>query len=409
MRQFNTFFSGAARNLTFTNGYRWYSACYVHLIHFMGKTKQRIGIVTVTTRNYFHRTRVLMDSFKRLVPGLDRMVYCVDDLTGLLDKGQEDFTIVQCDQLEIPSFGKLKLALNPTALCCVMKPHIVLHAMRELGAESVLYIDNDIGIYREPIELINAARTYPFVLCPHFLGPMPAGSVPNEFSLKPYGIYNAGIFAARNTSAATDFLEWWAKWMEQPKHVIEGWGYDQTWLDYMPVFCEGVYILRNAGYNVAFWNLAERQLKMEDEKVVCNSGAPLTAFHFSSLDEGCPEALVRHARSCNQPHSEATRKLGRDIAEAWASAGRSTCLSWGYQFAVWPDGKPVVESERKWLVSNWDSVANIDFFTKSWSDLEPSNLASFERARWRGKLTKLLLFRVARKFIKALSRVATGR
>ena len=63
----------------------------------------------------------------------------------------------------------------------------------------------------------------------------------------------------------------------------KGMHVDQKWMDLVPGFFDGVYILKHPGYNVAYWNLHSRRVDLLDGRIMVNS-EPCYFFHFSGLD-----------------------------------------------------------------------------------------------------------------------------
>ena len=63
-----------------------------------------------------------------------------------------------------------------------------------------------------------------------------------------------------STPRTLPFLDWWARrlYRECLHEVERGLFVDQRWMDFAPAFLPGAEILRDPGYNVAYWNLAHR-------------------------------------------------------------------------------------------------------------------------------------------------------
>jgi hypothetical protein len=64
-----------------------------------------IAVVSVTTRNYLYRTRVLFDAVANHLPDARRIVCCADRLDGLCDPAKEAFEIVEAANLGVPQFA----------------------------------------------------------------------------------------------------------------------------------------------------------------------------------------------------------------------------------------------------------------------------------------------------------------
>jgi len=340
-----------------------------------------VAVVTVATRNYFHRVRSLFASVAEHMPGALQVACSVDAFDGLLDPEEEGYEIFEASDLGIPRFEQFVFALNPTAACCALKPHAVLRALKYPGIKRVLYIDNDMGLYSRPDELFDFLGRHSFVLTPHHSNPLPAGASPDEMTLLPYGIYNAGMFALNNNEEAVRFLEWWANWMSDPRHVFAEWAYDQIWLNYAPVYCRDAGIFHGPGYNVAFWNFAERDLRQDDDAFFCGE-KPLVAFHFSTFDEKKPTRIVSSNLKSNVVETKATEALGIAMAESWSNHGRDQCIEWDYHYRAWEDGVVVREGEREYARDNWDAInPELDLWSATLQVDQPE-LYEEMRAEW---------------------------
>lgn len=315
-----------------------------------------VAVVTVTTRNYMYRTRALFESIRYLMPGSIGIACCADPFLDASVLNDEYFKIVEAESLGLSRYKQLAFVLNATALCCVLKPHIVKFALRDSRVRRVLYLDNDMGVYRAPNEILKILETKSFVLTPHHINPCRRGTRPNEESLISWGTYNAGMFALKQIKEAADFIDWWANWLLDPRHVEWRWGYDQVWLNYVPVYCPNSCILLDPSYNAAFWNLAERDFRLDKGSFFCGK-SPLTIFHFSNFDEACPENLYRPGIRCNYSPTMATKSLARGIAEKWAMSGRDQCVLQGYGYERWDDGEPIVAEDREGIRLRWANLS----------------------------------------------------
>ena len=340
-----------------------------------------VAVVTVATRNYFHRVRSLFASVAEHMPGALQVACSVDAFDGLLDPEEEGYEIFEASDLGIPRFEQFVFALNPTAACCALKPHAVLRALKYPGIKRVLYIDNDMGLYRRPDEMLAFLCQHSFAVTPHHLAPLPEGASPDEMTLLPYGIFNAGMFAVSNAPEAVSFLEWWGRWMSDPRHVVAEWAYDQVWLNYVPVYCRDAGIFHEPGYNVAFWNFAERDLRQDDDAFFCGE-KPLVAFHFSTFDEKKPTRIVSSNLKSNVVETKATEALGIAMAESWSNHGRDQCIEWDYHYRAWEDGVVVREGEREYARDNWDAInPELDLWSATLQVDQPE-LYEEMRAEW---------------------------
>lgn len=215
--------------------------------------------------------------------------------------------------------------------------------------------------------MLEQLKWHTFVLTPHLLSPLPLnqGDCQNELSLISFGTFNAGMFGTTKSSESISFLKWWGNWVLDPRHMIISYGYDQVWLNYVPVYCPNFFILREKNYNVAYWNLIERELNQRNGFFFCEN-EPLVAFHFSGFDDNIPEKLTTYP-SYEFTNNKITKLLCTEIAKSWINCGRDQFLQLGYKYNNWTDGVAIKESERECFKNNWDILdSNFSFRTSEY-------------------------------------------
>ncbi len=305
-----------------------------------------------------------MQSVRRLIPEATLLVYTADSPTPTTN---DSFDLVPAHQVGLSRFLHHAFAHPPVGFCCRLKPCIVLDALERTGAERVLYLDNDIILYRRPVEALEALTKTDFLLTPHILGSVPDGSLPNEAVIRPYGTWNAGMFGVRDCADARVVLKWWDRMMSTPSNIRPESGWDQPWLDFIPSFLSRVTLLRHPGYNVGPWNLAERPITQGPTGWLAGD-APLTAFHFSWFDVENPDAFLRLGSTCNLIPNEALRALGREYATSLLAARRDHETGLDYAYSRFSDGAAILPEHRAaFRDKHWYRVsADSDPFNATW-------------------------------------------
>src|SRR6185503_15926859 len=122
---------------------------------------------------------------------------------------------------------------------------------------------------------------------------------------------------------------WWGGHLRTLGLVDVGAGLftDQKWMDFAPAFAAATFVLRDPGYNVAYWNLHERTLHLREHgwQVDCVDGtrSELAFFHFSGFSPAS-RALSKHeTRFGTQPPADAPRLLVQ-YADLLAAAGHAS-------------------------------------------------------------------------------------
>jgi len=248
---------------------------------------------TIAARNYLAQARVLASSFKRHHPDCPFVILIVDDPEG--DKLPNDSVkLVGLNHigLEPGDAYRMPMIYNVTELSTAVKPWL-LRRLLDGETQSVIYFDPDIEIFTPLHEVAELARKHSIVLTPHVTEPIPQDQLRlSESDILGSGIYNLGFIALGPRSEP--FLNWWAARLRR-ESVIDPSRMrftDQRWIDFVPGLYEH-YILRDPGYNVAYWNLHSRKLEWEGNRYTVN-GRPLRFFHYSGYNPDQAHLLSRH-------------------------------------------------------------------------------------------------------------------
>lgn len=249
---------------------------------------------SIIARNYLAHARVLASSFLAHHPQGTFTLLLVDDEERRFDESGEPFRCVRLGDigLEAPQITRLAALYDVTELATAVKPRFLRHLLSS-GFTDVIYLDPDIKLYGSLEKAARLAREHGIVLTPHMLAPFPKdGRHVNEFHILAAGVYNLGFIAVGARSEP--FIAWW--WGKTEREAYSDPARmmftDQRWVDFVPSFFEHV-ILKDPGYNVAYWNLHERNLTWSGDGYLAN-GRPLTFFHFSGFDGRNPHLLSKH-------------------------------------------------------------------------------------------------------------------
>ena len=202
------------------------------------------------------------------------------------------------------------------------------------------------------------------LLTPHVTEPLPQdGKRPDERDLLLAGIYNLG-FLALSAEAAKMFLPWWREHLRRDclNEPARGLFVDQRWIDFAPALFEPG-ILKDPGYNVAYWNLPHRVLTRDGDHILNRilnrildrifvNGRPLRFFHYSGFSPRAPHLLSKHQHSLLRVRLSDTpllTELCERYAAALEEAGYADCCALPYGFATTAGGLPLDARARKVL------------------------------------------------------------
>jgi GT2 family glycosyltransferase/glycosyltransferase involved in cell wall biosynthesis len=310
-------------------------------------------VFTIIARNYLAYARVLASSLARHNPGLRLHVLILDD-PDHRTAPEPSFEIIRPEELPFdpPSdFYTMAAIYDVTELATAVKPWVFQYLF-DRGAAVTIYLDPDIEVFDSLSPLEPLALEHGMLLTPHVTAPLPQdGKRPEERDLLLAGIYNLG-FLALSVNGAARFLPWWRERLRRDclNDPASGLFVDQRWIDFAPALFEHQ-IVKDPGYNVAYWNLPNRALSQNDERILVN-GRPLRFFHFSGFSPHEPHLLSRHQhaslriRLSDDPVlAELCERYAASLREA-GFAGSSTLP---YGFAATASGLPLDTRTRKTL------------------------------------------------------------
>ena len=113
------------------------------------------------------------------------------------------------------------------------------------------------------------------MLTPHLTERLDDGRQPTELAILQSGSYNLGFIALRRTEETRRFVEWWQRKLVRDcvVDIPRGLFTDQKWIDLVPGMYESVSIVRDPGWNVAYWNLNHRAVARDGRRVRVNGRA----------------------------------------------------------------------------------------------------------------------------------------
>ncbi|HEX7831118.1 MAG TPA: glycosyltransferase, partial [Thermoanaerobaculia bacterium] len=310
-------------------------------------------VFTIIARNYLPYARVLAASLARHNPAVRLHVMILDDPAHDIAP-EPSFEIIRADDLSFdpPSeFHTMAAIYDVTEFATAVKPWVFEYLFAH-GASVAIYLDPDIEVFDSLGPLEALTRKHGMVLTPHITEPLPDDDKrPNERDLLLAGIYNLG-FLALSADMATTFLPWWRERLRRDclNDPAAGLFVDQRWIDFAPALFEP-FILKDPGYNVAYWNLPHRELTHNGDTLAVN-GSPLRFFHFSGFSPNAPHLLSKHqhqALRVRLSESPLIAELCERYANALVNAGFAESSAMPYGFARTADGLVLDARTRKVL------------------------------------------------------------
>jgi glycosyltransferase involved in cell wall biosynthesis len=295
------------------------------------------------------QARVLANSFRKHHPDIPFFVLLVDRVDGCFRPEREPFTLIPFDELPLQNRYQLAFKYDIIELNTAVKPCFLEHLFKAYGVGKVLYLDPDILILRSMSALFDLLDRRSIILTPHLLTALEEdGHEPSDETILRAGTYNLGFLGLANNDTTGTLLKWWQnKLSEACQSAPErGMFVDQKWMDLTPGLFDGVYILRDAGYNVAYWNLPSRSTEMRGETVLVNQ-RPCYFFHFSGFDPDYPDRVSKHTTRLTMDKIGGAAGLFHKYRDLLARSGHNKCKKWPYAFDAFANGVKIPAMARQ--------------------------------------------------------------
>ncbi len=308
-----------------------------------------LHIFTSAAVNYLPKVRILCRSIRHHHPEAVIHLALADERPPWLSTNDEPFdSILDIGQLGIPDFRRWSFTHSIVELSTAIKPFALKHLLGRPDCAVVLYFDPDMVLFSRVDDILATLRESNLALTPHQTRPEQTldAIIDNEVASLKHGIFNLGFVGVRNTPEGRRFADWWA---ERTYHlcraeVENGLFTDQKWVNFAPVFFDGVAIIKSPRHNVATWNLTTRRMTGDFRTGFAVDGEPLGFYHFTGFDSGAHRIMAIKNAATSPAVQELIAWYEREIAVA----DRDPISEWPWAFGRFSDGTPI-EPGHRWF------------------------------------------------------------
>lgn len=300
----------------------------------VNKNYKNSAIFTICSKNFLAHARTLWRSLQKFYPHRPFYVVLCDRVDGYFNPDDEPFDFIYLEDIGLPDLEGMSQRYNITEFNTSIKPFAFSYIFSKFDFSSVVYLDPDIYVVSPLIEVDELLNSnVQAILTPHILQPAENDEV-HDGKMLLFGIYNLGFLALTNSPDVIDFLAWWGRRLEK-QCVIDlanGIFVDQKWADLIPSFLSNTHILHHPGYNVAYWNLPQRNIEFLEGTWYSNK-LPLRFVHFSGNQLDKPNVFSRHSQQVTVDSIGDLRQLKNQYCECVYLEGHNKYRSMPYAFS----------------------------------------------------------------------------
>lgn len=309
----------------------------------------RLHVFTSAAVNYLPKVRTLCHSIRRHHPEAVIHLALADERPDwLVAEGEPFDDVIEIAALGIPNWRPWTFKHNIVELSTAIKPFVFRHLFTLADCTQALYFDPDMVLFSRVDDILGELAGANLALTPHQTVPEESyeAVIDNEIGSLKWGIFNLGFIGVRNTAEGRRFVDWWAARTYEfcRADVANGLFTDQKWLNFAPVFFDGVAIIRSPRHNVATWNLTTRRMTGDARSGYRVEGEPLGFYHFTGFDSGAHLVMAGKNASGN----EAVRGLIDWYVRETAPARDDPVNRVPWAFGRFADGTPI-EDRHRWV------------------------------------------------------------
>ena len=305
-------------------------------------------IFTSVCANYVHKARTLAQSVKKNIPDA-KMVLCLveKEVDSRIPDECFDEIILAKDAWE-GNFNRFIFKHAIVEASTAVKGQFFRYLMDRYTEESqFVYLDPDVYVYSDFVELRNELKHSPIVLCPHLLKP---GNIDMELSSTAHGVYNLGFLGISRSEEGRKCVDWWADrlYLFCYDDIQRGIFTDQKWFDLVPCFFNAT-VFKHHGYDFAPWSLLNCNMETRGSEYYIE-GDPLRFIHFSGLGHSAEKCMKDWLPEGEHPFKELYARY-KSIHDA-NNTDNISKTPWSY--SRYESGEPIDDEIRIAYRSNYD-------------------------------------------------------
>lgn len=307
------------------------------------------AIFTICAKNYLAQAKTLGESVLTHCPKADFYILLSDEIKDE-DIKCSKFNVVEAKNIGIKKFYEMAYKYDVIEFSTSIKPFFLEKLINEKKYDKVLYLDPDMVVYNSIELLFSYLDTHDALLTPHLLKPyVDYQGATSEEEILFVGIYNLGFFGINNSENSMQMIKWWKEKLKNQCYADkeDALHVDQKWMDFLPaLYGDRVKIIREAGINLAFWNMHERVFVDTDSTFLVDD-QELMIFHFSGFDSHDYENIARKQNKFSLKSSPQYRRLFENYVRKLELNDLDYHKKQQYTYNVYDNGVHILKYQRR--------------------------------------------------------------
>lgn len=317
---------------------------------------------TSFTFSYLARARVMAHSLRRIHPDWEIWAVITDRFpAGLSADALAPFDrVLRATSLGIDDFRSWIFRHDLVEAATAVKAAALRLVLQEKDVGRAVYLDPDIAVFAPLDPVLASPDGHAVVLTPHQITPNASANAyqDSERTSLRYGVYNLGFLSVANDADGRAFADWWDDRLREACYdsIETGLFTDQKYCDLVPGLFPRVHISRDAGCNVASWNLSRRHIGFNGRGALTvrtmgggnGQEVPLRFYHFTKIaprPDAAPEPGDRMSERYAGDNVAVHELLHWYKTQLQAQADKiAEAHAWSY--GVFHDGSPVPRGVR---------------------------------------------------------------
>lgn len=236
---------------------------------------------------------------------------------GLADRLPSDlptvaFPIISADELGLPFLSEMAEKYTVDELTRSLKPYFASFLEKKHQANKIIFLESQTQLFQSLSKTWEILDEYDIVLSPNITQQRNPSHPINEPSFLNAGLYNAGFWGYKPSVQANNFLTYWKERTKEKGYFdfCHGFGAEQLWLNFIPIFQENVYVQSEIGVHYHPYNWIENPLSIDENgSYVIAQSFPLHILQWQNLSLATQKGYFKNQIGLNESTLKTLKKL----------------------------------------------------------------------------------------------------